>query len=161
MTGLTNKALRMLPTFVMALVCVFVCGETAAARHVALVTAKDGPVRVVKAADLAKMIKTTRKWPDGSDLTIVLTDPSSPEMRIVAEKLLSLTSGEFRKLIAAANKTRLTFWVVSSDDEALKILQSNPSAVGLVNIYSINGSVNVVKIDGKLPLEPGYILHNQ
>jgi hypothetical protein len=53
------------------------------------------------------------------------------------------------------------FWLVSSDDEALKILQSNPAAVGLVNVYSINSSVNVSKIDGKLPLEPGYILHSQ
>ncbi len=158
---LTYKALLMLPTFVLALVCVFVCGETAAARDVALVTGKDSPVRAVKAADLAKTIKTTHKWPDGPDLTIVLTDPSSPEMRIVAEKLLSLTSGEFKKSIDTANKARVTFWVVSSDDEALKILHSNPSAIGLVNIYSINGSVNVVKIDGKLPLEPGYILHSQ
>ena len=161
MTGLKNRALRMLPRFVLALVCVFVCGEIAAARDVALVTGKNSQVKVVKAADLAKMIKTTHKWPDGHDLTVVLTDPSSPEMRIVAEKLLSLTSDEFKKLIDAANKTRVTFWVVSSDDEALKILQSNPSAIGLVNVYSINSNVDVLKIDGKLPLEPGYILHSQ
>jgi hypothetical protein len=78
----------MLPGVVLALVCVFVCGETAAARDVALVTGKNSPVKAVKSADLAKTIKTTHKWPDGPDLTIVLTDPSSPEMRIVAEKLL-------------------------------------------------------------------------
>ena len=77
------------------------------------------------------------------------------------DRFLSLTSGVFKKSIDTANKTRLTFWVVSGDDETLKILQSNPSMVGLVNIYSINSSVNVVKIDGKLPLEPGYILHSQ
>jgi hypothetical protein len=61
----------------------------------------------------------------------------------------------------AANKARVTFLVVSSDDEALRILQSNKSAIGLVNVYSINSNVGVLKIDGKLPLEPGYILHSQ
>jgi hypothetical protein len=79
----------------------------------------------------------------------------------VAQKLLSLTRDEFKQLIAASNKNKLTFWVVSSDDEALKILQSNTSAIGLVNVYSINGNVDVLKIDGKLPLEPGYVLHSQ
>jgi hypothetical protein len=64
-------------------------------------------------------------------------------------------------LIDAANKSRVTFRVVSGDEEALNALQSNPAAIGLVNVYSINSNVEVLKIDGKLPLEPGYILHGQ
>jgi len=156
-----NRTLLELTTPILAFVCIFVCSEVAAARDVALVTGKNSRVQVMKAVDLTKMIKTTHKWLDGYDLTVVLTDPSSPEMRVVAEKLLSLTTDEFKKLIDAANKTRVTFLVVSSDDEALKTLQSHPSAIGLVNVYSINSSVDVLKIDGKLPLEPGYILHSQ
>ena len=161
MMGLQNRPLRNLPGAVLAFVCIFACSEIAAARDVALVTSRNSRVQVMKAAELTKMIKTTHKWLDGYDLTVVLTEPSSPEMRVVAEKLLSLTDDEFKKLIDAANKTRVTFLVVSSDDEALKALQSNPSAIGLVNVYSINSNVDVLKIDGKLPLEPGYILHSQ
>jgi|CZKY01.1.fsa_nt_gi hypothetical protein len=161
MMGLKNRALRMLPRAVLAFVCIFVCREISAARDVALVTGKNSQFKVVKAADLAKMIRTTHKWPDGYDLTVVLTDPSSPDMRIVAEKLLSLTTDEFKNMIDAANKTRVAFRVVSGDDEALRILQSNPSGIALVNVYSINSNIEVLKIDGKLPLEPGYILHGQ
>jgi hypothetical protein len=161
MMGLKNRTLRNLPTTALAFVCIFACSEIAAARDVALVTGKNSRVQVMRAADLTKMIKTTHKWLDGYDLTVVLTDPSSPEMRIVTEKLLSVTTDEFRRLIDAANKTRAAFLVVSSDDEALKILQSNRSAIGLVNVYSINSNVDVLKIDGKLPLEFGYILHSQ
>jgi hypothetical protein len=36
---------------------------------------------------------------------------------------------------------------------------SIPGAVGIVDVYSINSSVAVLKIAGKLPLEPGYFLH--
>jgi hypothetical protein len=32
-------------------------------------------------------------------------------------------------------------------------------AVGVVDVYSINSSVVVMKIAGKLPMEPGYLLH--
>jgi hypothetical protein len=157
----TNKAPRMLHRPGLALACILLGGQLAAAHDIALVASKNSPVRVMKADDLAKMLKGTHKWPDGHDLIVVLTDPASLEMRIVAQKLLGLTRDEFKQLIAAANKDKLTFWVVASDDEALKILQSNTAAIGLVNVYSINSNVEVLKIDGKLPLEPGYVLHSQ
>jgi hypothetical protein len=156
-----SHALRKLLSVVVPLVCVVVSAEFAAARDVAVVTAKNSHFQVMKATDLTKTIKTTHKGFDAQDLIVVLTNPSSPEMRIIAEKLLSLSTEDFRKLIDATNKTRVTFLVVSNDDEVLKTVQSNPSAIGLVNVYSINSGVDVLKIDGKLPLEPGYLLHGQ
>jgi hypothetical protein len=161
MRGWKTRGLRILSRAVLAFVCILVCGEMAAAHDVALVVGKSSRVKGMKAADLAKMIKSTHKWPDGQELIIVLTDPSSLEMRIVAQKLLSLTGDEFKQLIAATNKSKMTFWVVSSDDEALKLVQGNTSAIGLVNVYSINSNVQVLKIEGMLPLEFGYVLHSQ
>jgi hypothetical protein len=38
-------------------------------------------------------------------------------------------------------------------------VESTPGAIGLVDIYSITGAVQVIKIGGKLPLESGYLLH--
>jgi hypothetical protein len=161
MRGWKTRALRILSRTVLAFICVLGCGEIAAAHDVALVTSKNSRIKVAKAADLEKMIKTMHKWPDGRDLIVVLSDPSSPEMRIVAQKLLSLRHNGFKKLIDVTNQSRMTFWVVSSDDEVLKIVQSDTSAIGLVNVYSINSNVEVLKIDDKLPLEPGYVLHSQ
>ena len=159
--GCKTSALRILSRTMLGFVCVLGCGEIAAAHDVALVTSKNSRVKVANAADLARMIKTVHKWPDGRDLIVVLTDPSSLEMRIVVQKLLSLKRDEFKTLIDATNKSRMTFWVVSNDDEVLEIVRSDTSAIGLVNVYSINSNVEVLKIDGKLPLEPGYILHSQ
>jgi len=39
------------------------------------------------------------------------------------------------------------------------MVNSNPGAVGIVNVYSINSRVKVLKVDEKLPMEPGYLLH--
>jgi hypothetical protein len=47
---------------------------------------------------------------------------------------------------------------VHSETELLKSVESIPGAVGLVDVYSINSRVNVLKVDGKLPLEQGYFL---
>jgi hypothetical protein len=160
MMRLKTRALRILTT-VLAFVCILMCSEIAAAHDVALVTSKNSRVKGARAADLARMIKITHKCPDGYDLTVVVTDPFSLEMRIAAAKLLSLTPEGFKKLIDEENKSRVVFVVVSSDDEVLKTLQGNTSAIGLVNVYSIDGSVDLLKIDGKLPLEFGYDLHSQ
>lgn len=161
LTELKTQALRNLLSAFLTLISIVAPAGIAAARDVAVITSKSNHPQAMKAVDLTKIIKTTHKGFDTLDLTIVITDPSSLEMRIIAEKLLSLTTEDFRKLIDATNKARVTFLVVASDDEVLKALQSNPSAIGLVNVYSINSSVDVLKIDGKLPLESGYILHGQ
>ena len=63
---------------------------------------------------------------------------------------------EFKALLAA-HKTGVI--IVPSEEELLKSVESIPGAVGLVDVYSINGTcARVLKVDGKLPLEQGYFL---
>jgi hypothetical protein len=37
-------------------------------------------------------------------------------------------------------------------------VDNTPGAVGIVDVYSINSSVKVLRIDGKLPFDVGYAL---
>jgi hypothetical protein len=65
-------------------------------------------------------------------------------------------------LISAANHARVNhpaIVVMDSDEAVVKKVESSPGAVGLVDVYAITGGVTVVKVGGKLPLEPGYALH--
>ena len=65
-------------------------------------------------------------------------------------------------LIVTANHGRANhpaIVVVDSDDALVERVESTAGAVGLVDVYSITGGVRVVKVAGKLPLEPGYPLH--
>jgi hypothetical protein len=73
-----------------------------------------------------------------------------------------MSEKEVSSLIAASNRGRSThpaIQVVSTDEELINKVAGTPGAVGVVDVYSINSSVAVVKIGGKLPLEPGYLLH--
>jgi hypothetical protein len=49
--------------------------------------------------------------------------------------------------------------IVDSDEDLVNRVASIPGAIGVVDVYAINSSVTVVKLAGKLPLEPGYLLH--
>ena len=73
-----------------------------------------------------------------------------------------LSQDELTLAIASANHGRTNHpavVVVGSDDELVKRVETTPGAVGLVDVYAISGAVTVVKVGGKLPLEPGYVLH--
>jgi len=142
---------------------VLTSGSLAAARDLALVSNKSNAVGAISVADLVKVCKAqTNRWPDGKPVTFVMRSPSTAEMKVVLEKIYGLSENEVNSLIVTANHGRPAhpaILVATSDEELVNQVASLPGAVGVVDVYSINSSVSVVKIAGKLPLEPGYLLH--
>lgn len=135
----------------------------AGARDIALVSNKSNAVGALTVADLVRLCKAqTSHWPDGKPVTFVMRSPSAPEMKIILEKVYGMSENELNSLIVTSNRGRPAhpaILVATSDDELLNKVASTPGAIGVVDVYSINSSVAVVKIGGKLPLEPGYLLH--
>jgi hypothetical protein len=133
------------------------------AKDVALITNKGGSVSMITMPDLVKLCKAqTNRWPDGKAVTLIMRDPASAEMKMVLEKIYSMTPDAVNELIVTANHGRMNhpaIVVVGSDDELVKKVASLPGAVGLVDVYAINSSVDVMRVAGKLPFEPGYPLH--
>lgn len=149
---------------VFILTLLLLSGATLAlAKDIALIANKGGSVAVVTMPELAKLCKAqTSRWADGKSVTLIVRDPASPEMKMVLEKIYSMTPDAVNELIATANHGRMNhpaILVVSSDEELVKKVAGTPGAVGLVDVYAINSSVDVIKIAGKLPFEPGYPLH--
>lgn len=133
---------------------------SAAAKDLAVVVHKSNSTKTVALADLTKMCKaTTQKWPDGRDVTLVLRDPSSPEMRLVLQKVYGMSADDVKSLISGAGGRKEHILIVGSDDAVIKAVETMPGALGIVDVYSITSGVNVLKVDGKMPLEPGYVLH--
>jgi hypothetical protein len=150
---------RVVNAFVLVLAGV----SLAAARDLALVSNKTNTMNAVLVADLVKVCKAqTSKWPDGKPVTFVMRAPSTPEMKMFIEKVYALPEKEVSDLITAANHGRSNhpaIIVVNTDEDLVNKVASIPGAVGVVDVYAINSSVAVVKLGGKLPLEPGYLLH--
>jgi ABC-type phosphate transport system substrate-binding protein len=137
--------------------------SAAAARDIALISHKSNSVTAIAMPQLAKLCKgQTNRWPDGKAVTFVMRSPGVPEMKIVVEKVYGMSKDEVSAAIEAANRgrgNRPAIMIVPSDEALVQKVQSTPGAIGLVDVYSITGGVNVLKVGGKLPLEPGYSLH--
>ena len=133
------------------------------ARDLAVVANKTNPVSTITLADFVKVARgQTSRWPDGKSVTFIMRAPAAPEMRLFLEKVYELPESDVKGLIVAANHGRVghpAIMVVDSDEELVNKVASLPGAVGVVDVYSINSSVAVVRLAGKLPLEPGYWLH--
>ncbi len=149
--------------FLRVSIFVLISASLASARDLALVSNKSNALGGITLVELAKVCKgQTNRWPDGKPVTFVMRSPSVPAMKVVLEKVYGMSEAEVNGLIASSNHGRLdhpAIMVATSDEELVNKVASVPGAIGVVDVYSINSSVVVVKVAGKLPLEPGYLLH--
>ena len=135
----------------------------AVARDLAVVSNKANSVSAITLPDLVKVCKgQNNHWPDGKSVTFIMRNPYAPEMKVLLEKIYELPESQVKDLITTANHGRAghpAVMVVDSDEDLVNKVASIPGATGVVDVYAINSSVAVVKVAGKLPLEPGYPLH--
>jgi hypothetical protein len=131
----------------------------ASVRNWAVITAAGSKLQDVPLADLSKLCKGTQKaWPDGKSFILVMKDPEAPEMRVAVQKLLGVEPAEAKVAIAKLNESHVLVKIVANDDELLHTVEATPGSVGVVDVYAINSSVKVLRIDGKLPFDIGYAL---
>ncbi len=126
------------------------------AHHMAVVVNKDNNVGDITVVHLVKIFRSeTKRWPDGKPIVLVLHRKSAGETETL-QRLNQMTSSEWAAVIAAHKDS---IQMADSDAEVLKIVQSMPGAVGLVDVRSVDNTINVVRVGGKLPMESGYLPH--
>jgi ABC-type phosphate transport system substrate-binding protein len=106
--------------------------------------------------EITKIFKCdTRKWASGVNITVVVRDPATPEMELLLSRIYRTTPEDLRGFIASHKDSIV---IVDSNEAMLNAVHNIPGAIGLVDVFLINKEVKVLKIDGKLPVEYGYIL---
>jgi hypothetical protein len=146
---------------VLALVlCLAVMAASAAvpaSKNMAVVAAAGSKLSDVALAELVKLCKGTQKsWPDGKSFFLVMKSPESPEMRLTVLKLFGDASGDIKAAIARVNDSHSIVKIVGSEEDLLRTVEATPGALGILDVYAINSSVKVLRVDGKLPFDVGY-----
>jgi ABC-type phosphate transport system substrate-binding protein len=131
------------------------------AHHIAVVVDKDNKTQNITSAHLAKIVKgEVKKWPDGRNVVLVL-HATLDEVGTLA-RLTKMTDAEVKAMIDERknnDKDKDSIVLKASDAEVIEAVASTPGAIGMVEEHSISGRVSVIKVDGKLPLESGYLPH--
>jgi len=126
------------------------------AHHMAIVVDKENAVGDVTSAHLTKLFRAeVKKWSDGKNVMLVL-HRNSPGEAETLKHLTKMSVSEWGKFLET-HKDSIT--LADSDADVLKAVQSVPGSIGMVDVRSVDGSINVVRVDGKLPMESGYLPH--
>jgi hypothetical protein len=141
-------------------VCLLFAGVASpAAKKLAVVTSTSSPLQDVQLASLVKLCNGTQKtWPNGEAFKLVMEDPGAPEMSVAVKKLLGTTGDNAKAAIAKLNGSHEVVKIVSNDEELLTTVVATPGSVGIVDLYSVNSAVKVLKVDGRLPFDVDYEL---
>ena len=138
------------------LVFLSTCLTPCFAHHTAVVVNKGNSVENLDSAHLARIVRgEIKKWPDGKNVVLILHKDSAGEKETL-RRLNKMSTAEWNGFLAA-HKDTITF--VDTDADVLKAVQAEPGAMGLIDVRSVDNSINVVRVDGKLPMEFGYLPH--
>src|ERR1700755_1074463 len=130
-----------------------------AIKNIAVVMSTGTKIDDVQLSELMKLCKGVQKtWIEGKSFTLVMTDPAGEDMHTAIQKLFNMTPVDLKNALPKINESRTVVRIVDSDVDLLRTVGATPGAVGVVDVYAINSSVKVIRVDGKLPFDVGYAL---
>lgn len=100
-------------------------------------------------------------WPDRTKITLLVRAPVAPERAVVLDQIYRMDEDQFRQYwigkmfraeVAGGPK------IVYSSDMAINLVDNVPGSITFVLASAVTQSSKVLRIDGKLPSDPGYPL---
>ena len=132
------------------------------ARPLAIVVHVGVPVNGLSFAELRRIFLGEQQyWPDRSKVTILVRAPTAYERSLVLDRIYKMDEDRFRQYwigkmfraeVAAGPK------IVYSSEMAINLVSAIRGSITFVPLSAVTPDVKVLRIDGKLPSEPGYPL---
>jgi len=143
------------------MLCASAPGE-AAAGDVAVIVHKENATHEVSYGELVKLFKQDQQfWDDGQRIYLLLRETGSAEKQVVLEKIYKMDARALKKFwlgklyrgdIPSYPKT------LGSNEAIARFVSQVPNAIGFIDAAYVDDRVQALRIDGKLPGEPGYVL---
>lgn len=137
-------------------------GPTAERGGVAIVVHPSTPIEDLSLDQLRRIFLADQQfWPDGSRITLLVRAPAAYERKIVLDMIYRMSEDEFRKYwvgkmfrseVPAGPK------IVYSSEMAGELVTAVPGAITFVPADALLANAKVVRIDGRVPGQPGYPL---
>lgn len=100
-------------------------------------------------------------WSDKSRITLLVRAPISYERAFVLDRIYRMTEAQFRQYwIAKMFRAEIPSGpkLVFSNDMARELVTAIPGSITFMRASDVDDTVQLVRIDGKLPNEDGYPL---
>lgn len=129
---------------------------------VAVVVHPDVPIDNLTLGDLRRLVLGDRAfWPASVRVTLLIRAPVAHERDVILKTVCQMTEAQFRQhWIAKVFRadTAVAPKIVYSSQSAADLTNQLPGAITFMDASQVGRNLKVVKIDGRLPGESGYIL---
>ncbi|MCP4366807.1 MAG: hypothetical protein GY797_01645 [Deltaproteobacteria bacterium] len=127
------------------------------AEPIAIITNKANDINDLNSSFLAKIFMgKAEKWSDGQKVFVVDHSPDS-EIRFQFYKIV-LNSKPKKKFLKPQSPVPFKAMTLKTDVSTRKFVGRIPNAIGYIYLKEVNDKVKVLKVDGKLPGDEGYII---
>jgi ABC-type phosphate transport system substrate-binding protein len=159
--------------FVMALLLAWALATAAATAReqpatppaLAIVVNRSNPIENLTFSELRHIFMLdTQTWPHGRKITVVLRDKGQPERTDAIRLICGLAERDYEKHIlfrTFQGSVNIGPRAIQSAPAMLRFVFSAPGAIGYVNADEVDGSVKLLRIDGRLPDDPAYPLRHR
>lgn len=140
-----------------------VVGTMQSAGDIAVVVNPDVPIDNLTLGELRRILLGDREfWPSSARITLLIRAPVARERDVMLKTVCEMTEAQFRqhwigKVFRA--ETPSAPKIVYSGEMAVDVASRSPGAITFVEVSQTGKRLKVVKIDGRLPGERGYLLH--
>jgi ABC-type phosphate transport system substrate-binding protein len=132
------------------------------AEPIAIVVNRNNPLTEISLADLRRVFRGQRsRWTNGRRVTLVMRDPGTPERDAILRSIYGLDEAEYRRSFLQAvfgGQTADAPKTLASSNGVVRFVYNVPGAIGYVRARDVDASVKTLRVDGRLPGEPGYRL---
>ncbi len=136
--------------------------QNSSRQAIAIVVNPKSAVTDISFAELRRIFLGEQQfWPDRSKITLLVRAPVAPEREVVLNEIYRMNEDQFRQYwigkmfraeVAGGPK------IVYSSDMAINLVAVIPGSITFVLASEVTPNARVLRIDGKLPSDPGYPL---
>jgi hypothetical protein len=151
--------------FVLSCLCLALLQPLAAQRHdvdVAVVVHPDTPISNLSMSEVRKVFLGDRQyWSTNIPVVLMIRAPVARERDVVLKIIYQMSESQFKqywiaKIFRAESASAPK--VVYSNDMANQLVTAIPGAIAFIDSKDVKPGSKVVRVDGRLPGEPGYPL---
>lgn len=136
--------------------------QSAAGGDIAIVVHPETPVTAMSLADVRRLFRGERQyWTPEIPVVLLVRAPVSREREVVLRVIYQMNEPQFKQYwIAKIFRAEATSGpkIVYSNDIANQLVGAVPGAVGFMPAGDVKPPLKILRVDGKLPGEPGYII---
>jgi ABC-type phosphate transport system substrate-binding protein len=149
-----------LPVVICAALAIF--AENAREVDIAVVVHPDTPVSNLSLAEVRRVFLGDRQyWSTNVPVVLLIRAPVARERNVALKVIYQMSEAQFKqywiaKIFRAESASAPK--AVYSNDMANDLVSAVPGAIAFIDAREVRPGAKVVRVDGRLPGDPGYIL---